>query len=272
MSFKRNDVQTYIENKQGCFDIESWSSYKAKFVDWTIESSDISPLTNCINSDLSSYFFKAFESFSLAIDDLHNRKFSWAIVKLYYSTFYLLRCEILLANYLIVRNGGLFYSELQAGKKFELFTKGKVRGDHQLTIAFVKELHRNNSIIDPILGNLIDDTDAYTWLMQNRERVNYQQKNFIEPDIDENFNHINQYFESNTIIDLFRFYNSKNYSICFDLDHSILSIPYKKLLQILHKGRGKIDFSGDYLNKLIFYMRLLKKYNINKMIMNELSR
>lgn len=264
INFKRNDVQVYIENAQNCYEIEKWSNYKHLFIKWEINNNDISPLTNCLESDLTSYFFKAFESFSQALIDIHNKKYSWAIVKLYYSTFYLLRCDILLSNHLIVRCNGLYYSKINTGNKFTPYIKRKVRGDHQLTISLVKELHQTGQLNDPILDNKIEDVDAYTWLMQNRERINYQQKNFREPNTDSVFSHINNYFESRSLIDLFKFYNSKDYSICFDLDHSILSIPYKKLIQIWKKSNGRIDISGEYLKKINFYIKDLKDFNISK--------
>lgn len=263
-SFKRNDVQVYIETAQKCFEIEKWSSYKHLFINWEISKSDLAPLNNCLESDLTSYFFKAFETFSQAIIDIHKKKYSWATVKLYYTVFYLLRCDILLSNYLIVRCNGLYYSKVSEGNKFTQYIRGKIRGDHQLTISLVKELYKNNQLIDPILDNLIEDVDAYTWLMQNRERINYQQKNFVEPGVDYFFHHINDYFYNYKLIDLLKFYNTKDYSICFDLDHSIMSIPYKKLIQIWKKSNGKIDLSDNYLKKIIFYLEELRSFNFTK--------
>jgi hypothetical protein len=264
ISFKRNDVQVYVENAQNCFELEKWGSYKNVFINWEIGENDIIPLVNCVNSDATSYFFKAFESFIQALIDIHKDKQSWAIVKLYYSLFYLLRCDILLSNHILVRNSGLYFSRMLKNEKFIQFKKGKLRGDHQLTIAFVKDLHLQGKIVDPILDNKIDDNDAYTWFMLNRERINYSQKNFSEPDIDICFGHFYDYFKQRKVLELFEFYNSKDYSICFDLDHSILSIPYKKLVQVLKKGNGKIDFSGIYSRKLVFYLSELSEYGIDR--------
>lgn len=263
-NFKRNDVQVYVENAQNCFEKEKWSSYQQNFLKWEIGSIDVNPLNNCLESDLTSYFFKAFESFSQALIDIRNRKHSWAIVKLYYATFYLLRCDILLSNHIIVRNKGLYYSKINQGNKFILYAKGKVRGDHQLTISLMKDLHNSGKLNDPILDNNLEDVDAYTWLMQNRERINYQQKNFAEPEIDNAFTHIFSYFENSNLVELFEFYNSKDYSVCFDLDHSILSIPYKKLIQIWTKSNGRIDISGNRIRKIAYCINDLKSLNIKK--------
>ena len=123
ISFKRNDVQLYIEYAQNCYDVEQWGSYKKKFLEWKIEDKDVIPLNSCRESDITTYFFKALESFLLAVEDLHCGKQSWAIVKLYYSIFYLLRCDILLAGHLIVRNGALYYTKLKIDESFVPFNK-----------------------------------------------------------------------------------------------------------------------------------------------------
>ena len=154
-NFSRNDVQVYVENAQNCYDKERWSNYKQTFESWQISYNDILPLKNCLESDLTSYFFKAFESFSQALIDIKNHKSSWAIVKLYYSTFYLLRCDILLSNHLIIRCKGMYYSEIIQGNQFIPFVKGKVRGDHQLTIALLKDLHDKGKVIDPKVESIM---------------------------------------------------------------------------------------------------------------------
>lgn len=263
ISFKRNDVQLYIENAQKCYDVEKWGSYKHIFLKWKIEDKDVNPLKNCRESDITSYFFKAFESFLCAIEDLHYGKQSWAIVKLYYSIFYLLRCDILLSGHLIVRNGALYYTKLKKDESFVAFNK-KAKGDHQLAIELVKELKKNGELSDPILDNLIDDLDPYSWYMHHRERINYSQKNFSEPETDICFVHLESYFKDKKVIDLFKFYDSKDYSICFDTDHSILSIPFKKLKQIIDKSQGEIDLSRLNSKKVVFHLRELKSFGIKK--------
>lgn len=272
INFKRNDLQVYIENAQNCYDIEKWGSYKQSFTNWTINSSDLIPLNNCITSDATSYFLKGLISFSQALADISNKKYSWAIVKLYYSIFYLLRCDVLLSNTLMVRCGAFYISDLKINEKFQVFQKGKARGDHQLTIELVKHLINQGKMVDPILGNLIDGVDAYSWYMHNRERINYSQKNFAEPKTDATFSHLVTYFNENKVFELLDFYNSKNYSICFDTDHSVLSIPYKKLIQVFQKGKGIIDFSGENKRKLIFLMDDFANCSIDKSNFKQLAR
>ncbi|MBX2974742.1 MAG: hypothetical protein KF721_01320 [Ignavibacteriaceae bacterium] len=263
ISFKRNEIQIYIENAQNCFDVEKWSSYRQVFANWKIQEKDIIPLENCRDSDITSYFFKALESFLLAIKDLHSSKQSWSIVKLYYSLFYLIRCDILLSNYLLVRNGALFIIKLKEDEVFTPFKK-KTQSDHKLSIAILKFLKEKGELADPILDNTIDQLDPYTWYMKHRERINYTQKCFVEPETDLCFSHLEQYFQNKKVIELFKFYNTKDYSICFDTDHSILSIPFKKLMQIIEKGRDKIDIDKANLKKIVFHLKELKTCGLSK--------
>lgn len=108
MSFKRNDIQEFIEYDIGCMDLSKWRNYCTNLEKWEITSSNIARLINCKNSDIQSYYIKAVQTFSQALNNIDSQNFSWAIVKIYYSMFYLLRCEILLANYVLVKNGTLF--------------------------------------------------------------------------------------------------------------------------------------------------------------------
>ena len=117
---------------------------------------------------------------------------------------------------------------------------------------------------DPILDNQIGDLDPYNWYMRHRERINYSQKNFSEPETDICFIHLESYFKDKKVIELLKFYNSKDYSICFDTDHSILSIPFKKIKQIIYKSQGKIYLSRFNCKKVIFHLTELKSFGIQK--------
>ena len=86
MSFKRNDVQEYIEAALHCSNIEQWASYKSTLEQWEVNASNIVAIKQCVKSDICSYFFKAFQSFVQALHEIDNKKYAWSIVKLYYSS------------------------------------------------------------------------------------------------------------------------------------------------------------------------------------------
>lgn len=265
MSFKRHDVQEFIEYELGCFDLNQWPTYKSNLELWEVTGNNLQPLGRCMKSDLNSYYFKSVQTFLQAIHEIKQKKYSWAIVKLYYSVFYMLRCDILLANYMLVRCKSLYYTKVENGATLKTFNKNNIRGDHQLTIAFAKKLYDDGEIIDPIFGNQINDENAYLWLMKNRERVNYQMKDFSDPKHDQVLNHIISYFNEEKVSDLLNFYHlNTDYSVCFDLDHSILSIPFKKLLQIHSKIQDKIEYNNKQKRKIINCFKYASDLKINK--------
>lgn len=132
MNFKRNDVQEFIETELRCFDLEAWPSYKSALENWRVTASNIEMIKVCAKSDINSYFFKALQSFVQALHEIDRKKYAWSIVKLYYTIFYLLRCEILLSNHIMVRCKTLYYVKINIGEKPILFNSTKFKGDHQL--------------------------------------------------------------------------------------------------------------------------------------------
>lgn len=265
MNFKRNDVQEYIEIELHCFDIENWGSYKSALEQWEINAANIQYIKQCIKSDIFSYFMKAFQSFVQALHEIGDKKYAWSIVKLYYSAFYLLRCEILLSNYIIVRCKSLYYVKVVIGEKPIHFNSRKFKGDHQLTIALEEKLYNQAELIDPILGNKINNENVYMWFMKQRDRVNYQMKDFSDPCCDLVLSHVISYFHNKELVKLFEFYNSKSdYSICFDIDHTIISVPYKKLISIYKKIRSEFAVTPDIKDKFIETIKLLYDIGISK--------
>lgn len=265
MSFKRNDVQEFIETEVGCFDIEQWASYKSALEQWEITSSNIVKVKECAKSDINSYFFKAFQSFAQALHEIDNKKYAWSIVKLYYTIFYLLRCEILLSDYIIIRCKTLYYAKINIGEKPTPFNPNKFKGDHQLTIALEEKLYNLSELTDPILGNKINGENAYMWFMSNRDRVNYQMKDFSDPICDVFLSHVISYFDNKELLKLFQFYNTKtDYSVCFDTDHTLLSIPYKKLISVYKRISATMIITPESKQKLIETRKLLFDLGLKK--------
>lgn len=266
MSFKRHDVQEYIEYSLGCLDLSKWTNYLTSLSALTIDANIKSKLDNCIESDAYSYFYKSIYSFAQALGNINRNNYNWSIVQLYYACFYAIRADILLSDRCIVRCNGLYIIKNAVGQKFELVRFGKLRGDHQMAIALIKSLKIQRALQDEILDVELEGVDAYSWLMKHRERSNYQVKNFTDPQTDGLFNHVEPYFKNRNIFELLSFYNKSNYTICFDLDHSILSIPFKKIAQVKTKlearyGFNKLDNikSNQYVKKMFMDLGLSKE-------------
>jgi hypothetical protein len=273
ISFKRNDVQEFIESELGCSNIQQWSSYKSALETWEITDLNLAQLKLCVKSDINSYFFKALQSFIQALHEINSKKFAWSIVKLYYTIFYLLRCEILLSNNIIVRCKTLYYAKIDIGEKMQSYNSNKFKGDHQLTIALEEKLYNSGELTDPILNNKIDEKNPYMWFMDNRDRVNYQMKDFSDPLCDVYLNHVIPYFEDKELVKLFQFYNTEDYSICLDKDHALLAIPYKKLQSVYQRIVATMIINDELKQKIIETSKLLldlgfKRKDINNLINN----
>lgn len=234
MNFKRNNVQEFIEAKCGCSDLTKWGSYQQNLMQLILTSGDISLVNNLRQLDAISYWLKALYSYSQGLHGLYKGFSAWSIVKLYYSIFYSLRCELLLNSYLLVRNGSLFKLNIATDTQFTKYNAGKARGDHQLTIKLYSDLVTNGIISDVISSNVIDDDSPYTWMLKQRERVNYQMQNFPDPDIDPLLAKTVVAMHDSKLEELLsQITNSADNVMLFDMDYSMVAIPLYKL-KLLH--------------------------------------
>lgn len=55
MSFKRNNVQEFIENKCGCSDLTKWPSYQQNLIQLNLDSQEIPLIKDLSKLDAVSY-------------------------------------------------------------------------------------------------------------------------------------------------------------------------------------------------------------------------
>ena len=85
---------------------------------------------------------------------------------------------------------------------------------------------------DLLLSNSIDDIDAYEWMMQAREIVNYRCASFLEPDSLEIWDKYAEYIDDGTIESLFEnIINDEKYVYPFQEEYAIMAIPLKRFVQ-----------------------------------------
>ncbi|MCK4827455.1 hypothetical protein KA005_67625, partial [bacterium] len=226
MNSNRYCIQLYIENKVGCTDRLKWTDYKHSVEELILDNKDKENLSELCHSDAVSYLQKSLISYAEAIYGLRRNRSSWATVKLYYSVFYSIRADILLSNHFIVRCKGYYYSKIKKNEKLKKFTVRKGGGDHQLSILFSNKLHKSGVNTDPLQDGNIDDMIPYFWLMKQREKINYTQKEFTDPNIVSWLQKPLSYFTENKEQDLLEMYDkADDYLYCFDKDHACLAIP-----------------------------------------------
>lgn len=188
MSSDRFQVQVEIEKIISCPDPEQLGLQKAHFKGEigkiSISESQLTVLIPAANLDASGTFYKALLSIVEAMQGLIGGGHSWAIVKLYYSAFYLLRFKMTARGHVFFKCAGTIYSvELKKNAIPIERSKGKfagsdIRGDHKTIMAtYVNHL----GVHDILLTNKIGDQSVFEWMMSAREGVHYRSPTFSEP-------------------------------------------------------------------------------------------
>lgn len=158
--------------------------FKGEIAKISISESQLSALTPAAKVDASGTFFKALLSIVEALEGLTRGGHSWAVVKLYYSAFYLLRCKMTAMGHVFFKCAGTIYSvELKKNAIPVERSKGKfagsdVRGDHKTILAtYIVHLGTH----DILLTNKIGSESVFEWMMSAREDIHYRKPTFSEP-------------------------------------------------------------------------------------------
>ena len=237
MKSDRKEVQKWWERKLGCNDLNHWPEYKSRLMSSSLSALDIPLVEKACESDRVSYGINAILSFLEGIESIRSKHFSWGIIQLYYSVFYALRYEILLHDHFLVRCKTLYLMRLKDGAEFKEIKATKKNGDHRLTIKAEKALVDARVIVDPVLDNDIDGISPYLWLMEQRERVNYRQQCFSDPECDGCvIRPYKDYIAVGKCNKLLELYSDDNMLIyLFDKDHSMVSVPYYRISRIFEQ-------------------------------------
>jgi len=182
----RFKLQELVESEIGCIDPDKLSSYKSQFERFAITSQNKVKIVNALTEDAGDIFYKAVWTYAEAVSAISRGHQSWAIVKLYYSMFYFLRCLIAARGLGVVKCKGIYTLRADIGSSPIKRDGGKhrgedVRGDHKTTIAiFEKDFGQG----DVLLSNKVSNEFIFDWMMSARERVNYRDATFAEPNFD----------------------------------------------------------------------------------------
>jgi hypothetical protein len=98
-------------------------------------------------------------------------------------------------------------------------------------------------------------------------------KDFSDPVCDVSLSHVISYFDDKDLLKLFEFYNSKtDYSICFDVDHALLAIPYMKLVSVYKRISCMMVITEESKRKLIETSKLLFDLGLKKTDISNIIR
>ena len=168
MSFNRYRVQSAVELDIGCNDLTKWKSYLHKFKDYEVTTTRREKLRVELKKDAADLYFKAI--FSLG-------RHSWAVIKVYYSVFFLLRCSLATKNVAFLKNNGIYTLNLEEGEKPQRRDQGthlgeRVSGDHKTTTVTFMSVFSDTDM----LTNTVNGKNVYDWLMELRNQVNYRER------------------------------------------------------------------------------------------------
>lgn len=230
MNFDRFRTQVAVELDLGCTDLSLWSTnFNQTFIDFVIDQERKDTLLQELKDDALDMYFKGVHSISNAIFNISEGNHSWSVVKLYYATFYLMRCSLATRGIAFLKNKNIYSLEMKIGEKPVKRNKGRlngvnVSGDHKSTIKAYVDIVGQNDVLQT---NTIDGKLVYEWMMELRNQVNYRERVFHEPDM----KHFpDTLFDNNTVKSQIETYlNDENLVYCFDETHCCIAAPLKLL-------------------------------------------
>jgi len=246
MNFDRLRTQITCETLVGCTDLDKWVSYRPAFEGLKLDSNKVSTLRSALWDDAEDLYFKGLLSLSEAIYSVSRHLYSWATVKAYYALFYLLRSSLAVRDTAIVHNRTIYLFPINVGEMPQKKASKKYRGVHISTIKIYQDLYGHSDILQ---SNTIDNQNSYEWLLKRREQVNYQQREFYDPEPPDFLQSISEQIDKNRFDSLISTYvNDKKYIYCFQAEHACLALPIKRLLltkEEFTKKNHPLSFSGD---------------------------
>lgn len=179
-------------------------------------------------SDAVGYFYSGAFSIGEAAQGADRGLFTWATVKLYYASFYLLRTVLALNGVCLFYDGHRphFWTTLPG----QLPRKGRDN-----THKMVMNEFRVSKLAPALLSQQIGLEDPLTWLIARREDANYNLVKFIEPAIPDHFREIDQAGIRRAIR---AYVTDSAYTYAFDPDHAILAYPIEILKEVLRQLRA----------------------------------
>ncbi|SMF73064.1 hypothetical protein SAMN02982917_4232 [Azospirillum oryzae] len=257
----RYKVQEFIEQVSGCNDLSKWKEFKREVERIVVDSQMEAEINPLLFQDACGIYFKALVSIIESVEALSRGRCSWAVVKLYYSVFYLVRCLISIRGIAVFKCHGIYTLRIAEGelpvKRDGVKENGiKISGDHKTILHFYKK----NFSGDRVISLNVDGMNVIDWMMSRRDYVNYRDATFFEPEI---VGFSESIFSCGIEERIHNYIDDSDYIYCFDRDHCCLSVPIKMAMQFCKEAAqascGNSLLSEDQKN---YIKRALEEVNI----------
>jgi hypothetical protein len=175
--------------------------------------------------DATNYLYSACVSIGDALQGIDHSLFTWAAVKLYYSSFYLLRSLLALSGRALLYEGTKPRTLTCKPGEMPIALSG-VKGTHQAVISYFTKSFPSS----PLLSQDIFNEAPFKWLMLQREEANYTSGRFGDPLCPKIFSTI---VHSGIRRSTTQYISDKTYLYAFDPDHAILALPVETLKETI---------------------------------------
>ena len=229
INFSRNRAQLFYENLIGAAP-EDLINMREEFKNHMLTINEAEQLKTLLNKDAVDFFYNGVLSFSEGIDAVFQKRFSWATIKLYYAVYYLIRATLASKEIAILRCRSMFRLVARAGEKPYGSTNRKYNTTHEGTINHYRDMF---NFSDRLLSNKIEDNDAYEWLMNAREIVNYRSVSFSEPDCLEILDYFSPCIDEGTVSNALSELETDSYIRCFQEEYALVAIHIKRMQQTI---------------------------------------
>ncbi|WP_156124179.1 hypothetical protein [Achromobacter sp. RTa] len=208
------------------------------FLDRPLTALEVTKVDERLQVDATNYLYSACVSIGDALQGIDKGLFTWSTVKLYYSTFYLLRCFLALSSRALVYDGTKPRALLVKVGETPIPFGGKSRGTHQTIINyFTKEFPHS-----PLLSQEIIDESPLTWLLHRREEANYSTSRFEDPRCPMYFSSI---VKTGVRKSTTEYIADKTFLYAFDPAHAIVALPIEVLKTVLSHARINLGPNAD---------------------------
>jgi len=261
MSFDRHRAQTLCEGILGCATFDDF--FLKDISTLTLDAANAYAFKNSLIDDAKDLFYKGHLSLLEGLNGIETKNYSWAIIKCYYSVFYMIKADLALRDYGLIRHRAIYYLKASAGAS--PITKGahganrtKYSGDHKSAINYYKDLFSGSDIL---LSQDIDGLNSYEWLMKKREQVNYQERYFNDPNGSDFLSYITNEVAIGNYKKLIEDVISDPFIITFQNEFAPLAIPIKRALLTkdnFDNNNLNLNYSIDQIN----HLKTFSSYNL----------
>lgn len=195
------------------------------FLDRPLTAHEAAQLEQLLQVDARNYVYSACVSIGDAAQAIDRGLFTWATVKLYYSSFYLLRGLLALSGRALTyeRKKPWTLTCRPGHAPAPITTRG---GTHQAVISYFERTFPRS----PLLAQDIGTDPPFRWLMHRREEANYNVGRFVDPQCPAHFRAI---VRAGVRRSTSEYIADSTFLYAFDPAHAMLALPIEALKQTL---------------------------------------